>query len=89
MHHRPGCPIKASLFCLGYRIDKDLETVLNELCRILRIDGVLSIQSSSSKRLVEVVERKGFIYSGDKNGIFSFTKENREGKNSQSSEVYG
>ena len=67
----------AFLFGIVHHIDKDLETVLNELCRILRIGGVLSIQSSSSKRLIEVVERKGFIYSGNEGKIFSFTKENR------------
>ena len=65
----------AFLFGIVHHIDKDLETVLTELCRILRIGGVLSIQSSSSKRLVEMVERNGFIHSGDKNGISSFTKE--------------
>jgi Methylase involved in ubiquinone/menaquinone biosynthesis len=78
----------AFLFGIVHHIDKDLEAVLNELCRILRIGGVLSIQSSSSKRLVELVERNGFVYSRDKDRIFSSQK-NRERKNSQSIEVEG
>ena len=65
----------AFLFEIVHHFDKDLEAVLNELCPIISVGGVLSIQSLSSKRLVELVERNGFVYSGDKARIFSFTKE--------------
>lgn len=72
----------AFLFGIVHRIDENLECILDELYRILKSDGIISIEKSpsSKKKLVEAVERKGYIYSGNKGGIFLFTKKNRENK---------
>jgi len=54
-----------------------LENILSELYRVLRQEGVLSIEKTpwvSEKKLVNAVERNGFIYSGHQGSILLFTK---------------
>lgn len=65
------------LFGLRY-IAGGLNSVLSEVHRILRPGGALSFEKTkgAEKRLVEEVERGGFLYSGRQGRIFSFTKRN-------------
>ncbi len=53
-----------------------LDEVISEIHRILKQDGVLSFEKTrgSKKKLIEDVERGGFIYSGRQARIFLFTK---------------
>jgi len=66
----------AFLFGLRY-IAGGLENVISEIHRILKPGGLLSFEKTrgSEKKLIEEVERGGFIYSGKKGRVFSFTKE--------------
>lgn len=50
--------------------------ILDELYRVLRFEGIISIKSSD-KKLVEAVESKNFSYLEYKNGIFLFTKKGK------------
>jgi ubiquinone/menaquinone biosynthesis C-methylase UbiE len=54
------------------------ESVISEIQRILKPGGVLSFKKTrgSEKKLIEKVERGGFIYSGRKARIFLFTMGN-------------
>ena len=65
----------AFLFGLRY-IAGGLENVIAEIHRILKPGGVLSFEKTkgSEKKLIEEVERGGFIYSGRHARIFLFTK---------------
>jgi ubiquinone/menaquinone biosynthesis C-methylase UbiE len=65
----------AFLFGLQY-IAGGLKNVIAEMSRILKIGGVLSFEKTmgSEKKLIEEVERGGFIYSGRDARIFIFTK---------------
>ena len=66
----------AFIFGLRY-IAGGLENVIAEIHRILKPGGVLSFEKTkgSAKKLIEEVERGGFIYSGRQARIFLFTKE--------------
>ncbi|MCK4475789.1 MAG: class I SAM-dependent methyltransferase [Methanophagales archaeon] len=66
----------AFIFGLRY-IAGGLENVIAEIHRILKPGGVLSFEKTkgSEKKLIEEVERGGFIYSGREARIFLFTKE--------------
>ena len=66
----------AFIFGLRY-IAGGLENVITEIHRILKPGGVLSFEKTkgSAKKLIEEVERGGFIYSGRQARIFLFTKE--------------
>jgi ubiquinone/menaquinone biosynthesis C-methylase UbiE len=63
------------LFGLQY-IAGGLKNVIGEIYRILKPGGVLSFEKTrgSEKKLIEEVERGGFIYSGRQARIFIFTK---------------
>jgi ubiquinone/menaquinone biosynthesis C-methylase UbiE len=65
----------AFLFGLQY-IAGGLKNVIGEIYRILKPGGVLSFEKTrgSEKKLIEEVERGGFIYSGRQARIFIFTK---------------
>ena len=65
----------AFLFGLQY-IAGGLENVISEIHRILKPEGVLSFEKTrgSKKKLIDEVERGGFIYSGRQARIFLFTK---------------
>ena len=65
----------AFIFGLRY-IAGGLENVIAEIYRILKPGGVLSFEKTkgSEKKLIEEVERGGFIYSGRQARIFLFTK---------------
>lgn len=54
------------------------ESVISEIHRILKPGGVLSFKKTrgSEKKLIEKVERGGFIYSGRQARIFLFTRGN-------------
>jgi len=64
------------LFGIIHRIDEVFKVILKELYRILRVDGILSIQKSrfSEKLLINTLESKGFSYKGYKKRIFLFRK---------------
>ncbi|OYD16522.1 hypothetical protein CH333_03210 [candidate division WOR-3 bacterium JGI_Cruoil_03_44_89] len=64
----------AFLFGLPY-IAGGLKNVISEMYRILKPGGVLSFEKTigSKKKLIEEVERGGFIYSGGQARIFLFT----------------
>jgi len=54
-----------------------LKNILPELYRVLKPEGILSIQKTpwlSEKKLVAVVEKNGFIYLGHQGRVFLFTK---------------
>ncbi|MDI6850994.1 MAG: class I SAM-dependent methyltransferase [bacterium] len=54
-----------------------LENILSELYRVLKPEGILSIEKTpwlSEKKLVTAVERNGFIYLGQQERVFLFTK---------------
>jgi len=64
-------------FLFGLRhIAGGLENVLSEIHRILKPGGILSFQKTrgSERKLIEEVERGGFIYSGREARILLFTK---------------
>jgi len=65
----------AFVFGLRY-IAGGLENLISESYRILKPEGVLSFEKTrgSEKKLIEDVEREGFIYSGRKARIFLFAK---------------
>jgi len=65
----------AFIFGLRY-IAGGLENLISEMYRILKPEGVLSFEKTrgSEKKLIEDVEREGFIYSGRKARIFLFEK---------------
>lgn len=65
----------AFIFGLRY-IAGGLENLISEMYRILRLEGVLLFEKTrgSEKKLIEDVEREGFIYSGRKARIFLFKK---------------
>jgi len=65
----------AFIFGLRYIVG-GLENVIAEIHRILKPGGVLSFEKTrgSEKKLIEEVERGGFIYSGRQARIFLFTK---------------
>jgi len=65
----------AFLFGLRY-IAGGLENVISEIHRILKPGGVLSFEKTrgSEKKLIEEVERGGFIHSERQARIFLFTK---------------
>ena len=65
----------AFIFGLRY-IAGGLENVIAEIHRILRPEGVLSFEKTkgSAKKLIDEVERGGFIYSGQHARIFIFRK---------------
>ena len=67
----------AFIFGLRY-IAGGLENVIAEIHRILKPGGVLSFEKTkgSEKKLIDEVERGGFIYSGRQTRIFLFTKKN-------------
>ena len=67
----------AFIFGLRY-IAGGLENVIAEIHRILKPGGVLSFEKTkgSEKKLIDEVERGGFIYSGRQARIFLFTKKN-------------
>ena len=71
----------AFIFGLRY-IAGGLENVIAEIYRILKPGGVLSFEKTkgSEKKLIEEVERGGFIYSGRQARIFLFTKA-KDGEN--------
>ena len=71
----------AFIFGLRY-IAGGLENVIAEIHRILKPGGVLSFEKTrgSEKKLIEEVERGGFIYSGRQARIFLFTKA-KDGEN--------
>jgi SAM-dependent methyltransferase len=71
----------AFLFGLRY-IAGGLENVIAEIYCILKPGGVLSFEKTkgSEKKLIEEVEREGFIYSGRQARIFLFTK-GKDGEN--------
>ncbi|HJH26881.1 MAG TPA: hypothetical protein C5S37_08955 [Methanophagales archaeon] len=66
----------AFIFGLRY-IAGGLENVIAEIHRILKPEGVLSFEKTKGleKKLIEEVEREGFIYSGRQARIYLFTKE--------------
>jgi len=58
-----------------------LENIFSEIYRVLKPEGMLAIEKTpwlSEKKLVTVVERNGFIYSGNQKMVFLFTKKKRE-----------
>ena len=62
-------------FIFGLRyIAGGLENVISEIHRILKPGGVLSFEKTrgAEKKLIEEVERGGFIYSGKQARIFLF-----------------
>ncbi len=63
------------LFGLRY-IAGGLENVISEIHRILKSGGVFSFEKTRGpeKKLIEEVEKGGFIYSGRQARIFLFTK---------------
>ena len=65
----------AFLFGLQY-VAGGLGNVIAEIYRILKPGGVLSFEKTrgSEKKLIEEVERGGFIYSGREGRIFLFTR---------------
>ena len=65
----------AFLFGLQY-IAGGLEDVISEIHRILKDGGVLSFEKTrgSAKKLIEEVERGGFVYSGREGRLFLFTR---------------
>jgi len=65
----------AFIFGLRY-IAGGLKNVVAELNRILKPGGVLSFEKTkgSAKKLIDEVERSGFVYSGRQARIFLFTK---------------
>ncbi|MHA1974755.1 MAG: class I SAM-dependent methyltransferase [Candidatus Hodarchaeales archaeon] len=67
----------AFLFGIVHNINGFFLEVLDELHRIIRNDGTLSIKKSfrSKKKLVEAVEYKGFFFQSYNNGIFLFHNE--------------
>ncbi len=73
----------AFIFGLQY-IAGGLKNVIEELHRILKPDGMLSFEKTrgSAKKLIEEVERGGFIYSGRQARIFLFTRR-REGNDEE------
>ena len=65
----------AFLFGIVHSINEILEAVMAELYRVLKPGGILSIKThASEKKLAELIERKGFIYSENREGIFLFKK---------------
>jgi len=66
----------AFLFGLRY-IAGGLENVISEIHRILKPGGVLSFEKTrgSEQKLIDEVERGGFIHSSKQGRIFLFTKE--------------
>lgn len=67
----------AFIFGLRY-VAGGLENVLSEIYRILRAGGVLSFEKTkgSEKKLIEEVEKGGFIYSERQKRVFLFTRGN-------------
>ena len=65
----------AFIFGLRY-IAGGLENLISEMYRILKHEGVLSFEKTrgSEKKLIDDVEREGFIYSGREARIFLFEK---------------
>ena len=66
----------AFLFGFVHRAD-GLEDIFSELHRVLKPESILSIEKTpwlSEEKLVTVVERNGFIYSGHHGRVFLFTK---------------
>ena len=65
----------AFIFGLRY-IAGGLGNVIAEIHRILKLGGVLSFEKTngSEKKLIEEVERGGFIYSGREGRLFLFTR---------------
>ena len=77
---KTGLPDKsidvAFLFGFVHHI-KGLEDILSELHRILKPEGMLSIEKTpwlSEEKLVKAVKRNGFVYSNSHERIFLFTK---------------
>ncbi len=69
----------AFLFGLRY-IAGGLENLILELHRILKPEAILSFEKTrgSKEKMIEEVERGGFVYSGNQRRIFLFRK--RQGK---------
>lgn len=60
---------------------EELENIFSEIYRVLKPEGILAIEKTlwlSEKKLVTVVERNGFIFSGNQKRVFLFTKEKRK-----------
>ena len=58
-----------------------LENIFSEIYRVLKTEGLLAIEKTpwlSEEKLVTVVEKTGFIYSGNQKRVFLFTKGKRE-----------
>jgi len=65
----------AFLFGIAHSINEILKAVLDELYRVLKPGGILSIKTRiSEKKLTELLEKKGFIYSENREGIFLFKR---------------
>jgi len=66
----------AFIFGLQYIAD-GLENVIAEIHRILKDGGVLSFEKTrgSAKKLIEEVERRGFVYLRRETRVYLFTKE--------------
>lgn len=60
-----------------FRNESLFHNILDELYRVLRFDGTISIKSSR-KGIVEGCEKKGFTFLESKNGIFLFTKKRKQ-----------
>ena len=66
----------AFLFGIIHRINEVFEEILEEMYRILRVNGILSIQKSrpSKEDIIAAVERKGFMYLTASQRILRFRK---------------
>jgi len=66
----------AFIFGLRY-VAGGLESVISEMQRILKSGAILSLEKTrgSEEKMIQDVERKGFIYSRRRGGIFLFTKQ--------------
>ncbi|MHA1228391.1 MAG: class I SAM-dependent methyltransferase [Candidatus Hodarchaeales archaeon] len=71
------------LFGIVHSVNDLFLKVLEELHRILRQKGVLSIKKSSlsKNKFIEAVEKKGFLFYEYKSGIFLFNKRNHTSEN--------
>jgi len=74
----------AFIFGLRY-IAGGLKNMISKMHRILKPEGVLSFEKTrgSEKKLIDDVEREGFIYSGRKARIFLFANVRRAVVNAQ------
>lgn len=81
---RTGLPDKSAdvTFLFGFVHHTEwLGNIFSELYRVLKPEGILAIEKTpwlSEKKLVTVVERNGFIYSGNQKRVFLFIKGKRE-----------